>query len=607
MKINASRLFPFALGAVLVLGACGDEDAAGSRPIDTVGQPGLRAPTPIEVTRSAAGNNLSAPNQDAAAASSEMMIAPAYWISEYVVGDGMPSLPTDDLGYVFDANRQVTAEQVARVAAALGVEGEPVHQVEEYGSFWRVGSDDGSAPGLWVSEDSQQSWNYNGAWQGREAAVSCAVAVDSDGNQFGECPEVEPPVGVPTQAEAEQRARQVLAALGEDVSTLQVESYGDGWYANVTFRDGADDFTPLREWSFGFGANGVMEYANGSLAQPEPVGPYPLIDIDTAIARLNDGDYGYGGYGGYGGGIDSGIAIAEGPPVELAIDVAVGAPVETEIAVDIPESEVSSQETQGSSGSTESVIAEVPMPVEETPVGETPVGETPVGDMPVEEMPDEDMPGGDMPVEEMPEPEPVVVTLVDVQADLWWAWDADGSVWLLPAYRFIDSDGGRHTVPAVTDDFMIHVDPPVFVGEPLPAPVPLPAPQPEPVGPAPEPVPVDPAPQPEGPDLAPVEILEIIRDVQYYPGCANEPVTIEGTTWYPLSGGEIDEIEAKILEPRQEPTDGVSGFALRVAPPGPGDDVGSLVVYVDGIARYETDSGFVIWLTLEEQTYGWVC
>ena len=31
--------------------------------------------------------------------------------------------------------------------------------------------------------------------------------------------------------------------------------------------------------------------------------------------------------------------------------------------------------------------------------------------------------------------------LVDVQADVWWAWDVDGSVWLLPAYRFIGDDG----------------------------------------------------------------------------------------------------------------------------------------------------------------------
>ena len=73
-----------------------------------------------------------------------------------------------------------------------------------------------------------------------------------------------------------------------------------------------------------------------------------------------------------------------------------------------------------------------------------------------------------------------MATLVDVKADLWWVWDADGSVWLLPAYTFTDSNGNAFTVPAVTDEFMIVVEPTI---EPQPEPVPA-----EPV----DPVVVDP-------------------------------------------------------------------------------------------------------------------
>ena len=63
-----------------------------------------------------------------------------------------------------------------------------------------------------------------------------------------------------------------------------------------------------------------------------------------------------------------------------------------------------------------------------------------------------------------------MATLVDVKADLWWVWDADGSVWLLPAYTFTDSNGNAFTVPAVTDEFMIVVETPTI--EPQPEPVP---------------------------------------------------------------------------------------------------------------------------------------
>ena len=81
-----------------------------------------------------------------------------------------------------------------------------------------------------------------------------------------------------------------------------------------------------------------------------------------------------------------------------------------------------------------------PLPVETVPVDSVPVDSVPVDSVPVE-----------VPTE--------VATLVDVRADLWWAWDDDGSVWLLPAYTFTDTEGRVFTVPAVTDEFLIIADP----------------------------------------------------------------------------------------------------------------------------------------------------
>lgn len=71
--------------------------------------------------------------------------------------------------------------------------------------------------------------------------------------------------------------------------------------------------------------------------------------------------------------------------------------------------------------------------------------------------------------EQMPEPEKEIAVLVKVEADLWWATDVDGAVWLLPAYRFTDTEGREHTVAAVTDEFLM-IEPQVGIAEPLPAP-----------------------------------------------------------------------------------------------------------------------------------------
>ena len=42
--------------------------------------------------------------------------------------------------------------------------------------------------------------------------------------------------------------------------------------------------------------------------------------------------------------------------------------------------------------------------------------------------------------------------------------------------------------------------------------------------------------------------------------------------------------------------------------PGPGDDIGTLVVWADGVARWASDSGKLdVWMIDDEITYPWVC
>lgn len=405
MRLTA-RIAPAVVAAVLLAG-CGSDDDPTAGSIDPPSgttvpasdgggdADDLRAPTPIEVVGGGGGTGVgeaTAAEPATDAATSEMRIAP--WVVEFSVAPGMPALPTDATGYVYDAAGPATAEQVSALAAALSVAGEPQRLDDESGGGWRVGPDDGSAASLWVGDDGQLSWNHGAAWAVDRPLAECVVSVDADGTESSDCPEPEPPTGVPSAEEAEQRAADLMVALGFDPATLTFEVYADEWFASVDVSQRTAAGAAFRTWGFGFGAEGVLQYANGSLASPAPVGPYPLIGIDEAVARLSEPFFGVG--------------VARAEP---AVDV---------IAEPLPEDTGGVEETTGAT-----------LPVDSTPT------------------------------------ETVVIELVDVVADLWWAWDVDGAVHLLPAYRFIDRDGGWHTTPAVTADFLIQVDPGVTI-EPMP-------------------------------------------------------------------------------------------------------------------------------------------
>ena len=441
-----------AMAAALVLGACGSDEPAASDTVPTPDDGGLIAPRPIRIVSTGdatmSSQRAGAAESDAGEmAVSDRMIAP-WGPVEYVLADDLPALPTDDIGYVYEAGATVSVEQVATIAAAFGVDGEPVHLDDGYSNFWRVGPEDGTAPSLWVYEDALQSWNYSAGYDpANDVAVSCTIESVEDvapdvGDDAGSnapadpverCDEPTPPEGVPTAEQAEAAARALLAALGEDPDALEYETYADEWFASVSAIGSTGTGAPDRNWGFGFGAGGSLQHAGGQLAVPQQVGPYPLVDLDTALARLDEQQ----SWLRYGPTMDGGVAEPAIDLIAPEADAAGGV-----LPVDVPE------------GSVEP-IDPMPMP--------------------------EPIPTGD----------PVVVTLVDVAADLWWVWDADGAVWLLPAYRFIDSDGGWHVVPAVTDEFMIEVEPTI---DPMPV---EPAPEPGTTEPTvDEPVPTEPSADP---------------------------------------------------------------------------------------------------------------
>jgi hypothetical protein len=454
------RLPVVAALSLVALSACGSEEPGTSdEPITSVAagatdapaqSDDLRAPEPIEVVAGSPGAASAAEaasegrvmadataTEPAAMPSTDMMIAPTY-VADFVVGE-LPGLPENTTGYVYDAAASVTAERAAEIAAYFGVEGEPVRVDEWEPGGWQIGPTDGSEPSVFVSDDAQQTWSYSPAWQDQPVMVACETPASPDGSpppSTIECPIPEPPAGVPSAEEAEAKARELLADLGVDASAMKFDTYADEWSASVNITElvttdaaSQSDGVPTgRYWGFSFGAEGSLQWANGLLAEPQPVGPYTLIDLDTALARLRE------------------QVSGNGAPMPVDMVEPVSPDAATSELVD------------------PAVTAE---PKPGSGVGDVEV----VPNSGVSAPPDSSM-GGEPPFETYPAPEPITVTLVDVQADLWWAWAADGSVWMVPAYRFIGDDGGWYTVPAVTDDLLVEVAPPTVTAVPLPEPAP---------------------------------------------------------------------------------------------------------------------------------------
>lgn len=427
-----------ATSAVLLLAACGQsaDDAASSR---------LQPPRPIRVVNGPDAGSAEASLAGSDAAKSSM---PAFAGYTFELGPDFPALPTGSTGYQYPVNPALEPEVVAQLAQAFGVEGEPVPGGGQTvdGVRWRVGPDDGSAPSLTVSDDAQLNFNYSPAWDQSGTSVGCAEPVSSDGT-VGEsaCPEPVPPVNVPTADEAEKLVTDLLVQLDQDPEDFEFDTYADEYSASVTAWSALDGVRSPVAWGFGYGENGALQWMNGVLATPVAAGPYPLIGIDEALVRLDEQANWYRG----GVFLDDmattgGASVGGGQttPAEAPADAPIVAP--TEPAPPAPET---------------LLPPDTPAVADDKPVEIAPIDTIPA--------------------------EPMVATLVDVKADLWWAFDDDGSVWLLPAYSFTTSDDGIFTVPAVTDEFLVIVEPPV--GEPLPMPVPVEVPVESPVDPATEP------------------------------------------------------------------------------------------------------------------------
>ena len=307
--------------------------------------------------------------------------------------------------------------------------------------YWTVGPNDGSAPYVTVNEDAQQSWGYSSAWANQtvSASAGCAVAEpaiapDAPTTDPGVAIDttapkpIEPsprarsrrrrlPVGVPTADEAEARTRDLMTAVGLDPAAFKFETTADQWYASVNATEQLDGQFAGRSFSTGFGAEGVLQYAGGVLAEPAPGRPVsadrprhrdrppqrPERVLHGRLRRRHRRST-----------PRSQLARWLRPTAGVDVAEADVASVPSATAPTAPPASRRRQQRQR--GAAQSLHQSASRAISEP-----------------------------VPVS-IPTPQEVTVTLVDVQPDVWWVWDVDGTAWLLPAYRFIGDDGGWYTV-----------------------------------------------------------------------------------------------------------------------------------------------------------------
>ncbi|WP_405581263.1 hypothetical protein [Streptomyces sp. NBC_01092] len=188
---------------------------------------------------------------------------------------------------VYRAGGEVGADEVARLAEALGVDGTPVAQ----GQTWRVGATDGAGPSLQVNKQAPGTWTFYRYAPGTDNCQSTTVCAKAPA----------PPAGDPvSEAVAKKAAAPVLKAVGQDDAKLDASQVmGAQRAVNANPVVGG---LPTYGWTTGVTVNAQGEVVGGSgqLKAPVKGDTYPVLDAEKTLGLMNaapgaDGRMGIGG------------------------------------------------------------------------------------------------------------------------------------------------------------------------------------------------------------------------------------------------------------------------------------------------------------------------
>lgn len=293
------------VGAALVAGA-------GGFALGTAGDDGTDAAAPITLESGAGAAPMSA-----AGAAADTRIAPGFGLRTQFTAAGLPDDAGSARAWALDAASVFSAGTAARVAAALGVAGDPVQQ---YGA-WTVGPQDGSGPAVTLQPDGTASVSYYdpardpwsctasapdtpdagaGAAEGGAATPEPGLApVDPSlvepALPATPAPACDPALGdAPTGDAAVARVRELLTSLGVDADGFEYRVADPGDDARVTTVDAlavVDGQQTGLSWNVTLVGDGVQSLY-GSLAPLVDLGEYPVVGAATAVGRLDDPRFG---------------------------------------------------------------------------------------------------------------------------------------------------------------------------------------------------------------------------------------------------------------------------------------------------------------------------
>ena len=495
----AAGLAVVALGLVLVAGGGGDDDAgdsAGNLPTLPIGSDGGGAGESAD-TRSASAQDMS--------------ILPA---STYVPGEGLPALGGNAPAYRLDA--QPTRDDVARLADALGIEGEPT----ELDGSWHV-EDDEQALDVYGREGSWSTYSMSGAFgrdPGAGPAIDLPAEIDADARADAGADPGAGSSGQPGSAPADGSSSSSSANVSASAEAGDTPTSPAA--PDVAVAPPPDQLCPTYVPGDDPGDDEVA--ARDEIApcdDPLPIEPYePPVrpanlpsedeartialdllteagaDVDGAKVTVDDGitEWFVSVEPRLGDLPAPGLTMYVGVGDEGVVTSASGLLVEPEKLGDYPLLDT----TEALERLNEQRVylgpavdpAVTPLPADETTVeGQSAPARDPGDDLPV--LPEPETAPMTVPVEAPPD---VAVTDAEIVLLTEFAWDGSGS-YLVPGYRFTADDDTGPTVTAVEEDLI----------EPPPSPEPLPQPLPADPGDPTEPVPpVDPGePKPLEPEV----------------------------------------------------------------------------------------------------------